>query len=167
MSEDQKLPVEFDFSNLTEQQMRDQKVPFLDNKEDLSKFIQALVDRPHEYGTCVHAMSMAAVVAFNYVAKQLGCTGFQSSCADLDFIRRTRMIQEPFYLVTLRKVFYPQYNITEEIQEFIKKNKDWIREEAKRKMDTDDINNVHPEVWAHWQRLASLDSPEAPKEIEE
>ena len=40
-----------------------------------------------------------AVAAFNFVVRQLGVSGFQSSCADLDFIRRTRHLDGPFMLI--------------------------------------------------------------------
>ena len=73
-----------------EKEMRDAKVPWPKTEEQLQQYVNSLVERPHDYGTCVYAMSMAATAAFNYVAGQLGVTGFQSSCADMDVIRRTR-----------------------------------------------------------------------------
>jgi len=74
----------------TEKEMREAKEPWPYTEQQLTEYIASLVDRQHDYGTCVYAMSLAAAAAFNYVAHKLGVTGFQSSCADLDFIRRTR-----------------------------------------------------------------------------
>jgi hypothetical protein len=83
----------------TEQQMRDAKVPWPLTKEQLVEYVESLATRTHDYGTCVYAMSMAAQAAFNYVSRMLGVTGFQASCADLDFIRRTRSMDGPFMLI--------------------------------------------------------------------
>ncbi len=90
----------------TEQQLRDEKNPWPKTKEELHKYIDALMDQQHDYGTCVYAMSLAATAAFNYVAGALGSSGFQSSCADMDIIRRTRGIDGPFMFLDFNDELY-------------------------------------------------------------
>lgn len=85
--------------DLNEPEMRDSTVPTFDTPIQVMDYIESLVTQDHDYGTCVYAMSMAAVAAYNYVARKLGVTGFQASCADLDIVRRNRRIDGPFMLV--------------------------------------------------------------------
>lgn len=93
----------------TEAEMRDADVPWPESMEDLAAYINGLVDRPHDYGTCVYAMSMAAVAAFRHVAGKLGVSGFQASCADMDVLRRIRRIDGGFRIVVYDDLLYPQY----------------------------------------------------------
>src|SRR5690606_28183360 len=93
----------------TEVELRDAEVPWLKDPDDLAAYIASLVERPHDYGTCVYAMSMAATAAFNYVAGRLGASGFQASCADMDILRRTRSLKNGFCLVDYDGILYPQY----------------------------------------------------------
>lgn len=92
----------------TEEEMAETKAPTPGSIEELGEYVQGLVDRPHSYGTCVYAMSLAAVAAFNYVARELGVTGFQASCADLDILRQTRGWTWGKVL-DYNKLLYPQY----------------------------------------------------------
>src|SRR5690606_31751241 len=85
--------------SMDEAQMRAAEVPWPETMDELTAYIEGLVEREHDYGTCVYAMSMAAVAAFQHVAKRLGVTGFQASCADMDVLRRTRNLDGPFMLV--------------------------------------------------------------------
>jgi hypothetical protein len=52
-----------------ESDMRKAKVPWPQSEEELTEYINSLVYRNHDYGTCVYAMSMAAVAAFQYVSQ--------------------------------------------------------------------------------------------------
>lgn len=93
---------------MTEQQMREAKVPTPGDVDELVAYIRGLVERPHDYGTCCYAMSMAATAAFNYVARQLGVTGYQASCADMDILSRTRGWKWG-RLLNYENLLYPQY----------------------------------------------------------
>lgn len=90
----------------TEHQLREEEVITPKSVKELTKYINDLVKQKHDYGTCVYAMSMAATAAFNYVSSELGVSGFQASCADLDFIRRSRGIKGPFMIVDLYDELY-------------------------------------------------------------
>lgn len=138
----------------TEKELREADVPWLKTSDELAAYIKALVDRPHDYGTCVYAMSMAAVAAFHHVASVLGVTGLQASCADMDILRRTRRLDGPFMFIKAEDALYPQYDIEGNVREFIEKQADWLAEEARKKLaDTSNVR-AHPNVVAHWERLA-------------
>ena len=140
---------------LTEQEMREAKVPWPKTQDELMEYIQSLVEREHDYGTCVYAMSMAAVAAYYYVAHKLGVTGFQASCADLDILRRTRDMKHGFRIIDYEKLLYPQYLTPDHfpsVDQLLKDNIDWLSEEAKRLLD--ESPNAHPDVKGHWKRLA-------------
>ena len=140
-------------------EMRDATIPFFETEKELYAYIDGLVKMEHDYGTCVYAMSSAAVAAFNYVARQLGCTGFQASMADLDIIRRTRHMRGPFRITNYEDLLYPQY-CTEEhfptMKTLILENITWLAEQAKIKLET--APESHPDVVSHWQWLVTLDN---------
>lgn len=141
-------------TQLTEEQMRLLVAPTPNNLNDLSAFIEEVVGQDHEYGTCVYAMSLAAVAAYNYVASRLGVTGFQASCADLDILRRTRNIEGPFMLLDLNDCLYPNRDYAARLDEFIGKNELWLRLQARKKLAESRGNKVNPQVMAHWIFLA-------------
>lgn len=138
---------------MNEQEMRNSEVPTFATSESLRDYIKNLVDQEHDYGTCVYAMSMAAVAAYNYVAKQLGVTGFQASAADLDIIRRNRHMDGPFLLVDGHDALFPQYDLRQKLDDFLENIKPWLKEQAIEKLA--EVEAAHPEVVAHWERLAA------------
>lgn len=136
----------------TEQEMRGSTIPKHQNVAELSEYIESLVKREHDYGTCVYAMSMAAVAAFNYVAHELGVTGFQASCADMDILRRTRSLAGPAMLLDGENLLYPQYDLQKRVADWIANCGPWLAEEATKKLA--DSPGAHPQIIEHWQRLA-------------
>ena len=118
----------------TEKEMRDEEAPCPNTTDELLSYVKSLTDRPHDYGTCVYAMSLAATAAFQHVAHVLGVTGFQASCADLDIIRRTRGWEGPFILLKAEDMLYPQYDIPGKLVEALNEWRDWAAEEAKKKI---------------------------------
>lgn len=139
--------------------MREADVPTHDTLDELSKYIQSLVGQKQDYGTCVYAMSMAAVAAFNYVARSLGVTGFQASCADLDVIRRTRRLKGPFMLIDADKMLYPQYNIEGDVRKALNEWLPWASEEARKLLYS---NEAHPNIVRHWKHLATAAPAQEP-----
>jgi hypothetical protein len=138
----------------TEAEMRDAKDPWPRSPEELTKYIAELVDRPHSYGTTVYAMSLAAVAAFHYVAHRLGVSGFQASCADMDFLKRTRSYEHGFKILDAGNLLYPQYNLEQEARDFVDKMRPQLAEEA-RKLLRESGDHAHPNVRRHWEELAS------------
>jgi hypothetical protein len=139
----------------TEAEMREAKVPTPLTKEQLTEYIESLVNRSHDYGTCVYAMSMAATAAFNYMAHQIGSSGFQASCADLDIVRRTRGINGPFMLVDGENALYPQYDLHARLSEAMEEWKPWLKEQAEKRL-AETPENINSAVTEHWKKLAGV-----------
>lgn len=137
----------------TEQEMREYKVPFPQSLDELNEFITSLTERQHDYGSSAYAMSLAATAAFNYIGGKLGTTGFQASCADLDFLRRTRGLDGPFMIMKAEDMLYPQYSLPGNLAEAMDKWEEWAAEQAKKKL-AESGNTAHPDVRAHWVKLA-------------
>jgi hypothetical protein len=136
--------------------LRDLDMPWAKTDADLVEIIKALSDREHDYGTCVYAMSIAAEAAFNLMAHKLQVTGFQASCADMDFIGRVRHWKNGFRLINYDDLLYPQYRHSfDELswESLVRENKDHLQKEARKMLA--ESPNAHPEVLAHWQRLAA------------
>lgn len=140
-------------SATTEAEMRAAADPWPYTREQLLQYIDSLTERSHDYGTCVYAMSLAALAAFNFVARKLGVTGFQSSCADLDFLRRNRNIAGPFIILKADDALYPQSDPLEKFLEARAQWRPWLAEEAKKKLA--ESEHAHPNVVAHWKKLAA------------
>lgn len=140
---------------LTEREMRDTEAARPKTIGELSDYVEALVKRDHDYGTCVYAMSLAANAAFNYVAGQLGVTGFQASCADLDIVRRTRGLKGPFMLIDAEKMLYPQYSLPTQLAEALQEWGQWAADEARKRLAEHDDGFAHADVLQHWRDLAA------------
>jgi len=138
----------------TEEQMRATKAPWPKSMAELTTYIDSLVQRPHSYGTCVYAMSLAAVAALNYVSGKLGTTGFQASCADLDILRQTRNL-EFGQLCDFNQLLYPQYCDDKHFpswRSILREHRKKFAELAKAKLAENDT--ACDEVKAHWRMLA-------------
>lgn len=146
-----------------EQEMRDSEAPCPKTIEELAAFVDSMVGGQHDYGTCVYAMSLSAVAAFNFVASRLGVTGFQASCADMDILARTRGWKWGRVL-DYENLLYPQYCDSDHFPsaaELIEQNKDELAKRARVKLK-ESSGNAHPNVLAHWNYLSAL-SPEPSK----
>jgi len=138
----------------TEAEMRTEEAPSPETMEALGEYITSLVEREHDYGTCVYAMSLAATAAFQHVASRLGATGFQASCADLDILRRTRLMDGPFTILKAKDMLYPQYDLPEKLREAMESWRDWAATECAKKLK-ESGEHTHPDVKAHWERMAT------------
>ena len=140
----------------TEVEMRDATVPRIRSEEELLAYVRSLVKRPHDYGTCVYAMSMAAVAAFNYAASELGVTGFQASCADLDILRRIRGLKHGFRVLDYGNLLYPQYWDEEHFPDapaILRGDPDLHRKLAEEARANLARGGAHANVQEHWRRL--------------
>lgn len=141
----------------TEKEMREVTVPTFNSMEELTKYINSLVNRPHDYGTCAYAMSMAATATFNYIARKLGVTGFQASCAEMDILRRTRGF-EFGKVVDYSRLLFPQYCNEDHFPSAntLLNNPDILSELAKKaRIQLEDKSN-HPiseSVKEHWRGI--------------
>ncbi len=142
----------------SEQEMRDTTAPTPKTLEELSAYVESLVMRNHDYGTCCYAMSLAATAAFNYVAQKLGVTGFQASCADLDILRRTRGL-ENFKVVNYHDLLYPHHCTEDRFPSWgdlmeDPKIRGWLREKAVALLAKNE-EFVAPMVKLHWEQIAA------------
>ena len=147
-----------DIKKMTEAELRESKVPWPKTEKELTDYINSLVDREHDYGTCVYAMSMAATATFYYVSSKLGVTGFQASCADMDIIRRTRSMESGFMILNYENLLYPQCCDDEHFpgwKELIAKNKEHLAKKAKEKLANGGSANEN--VRKHWELLAGCE----------
>jgi hypothetical protein len=140
----------------TEEQMRTTPPASPETIEALCEYVGSLVNRPHDYGTCVYALSHAAVAAFNFVASKLGVTGFQASMADMDILTHTRNFQRG-RILDYYNLLYPQYLNSEHFpswDELLDTQREWLAEEAAKLLkENSDIADVA--VAAHWKRLVA------------
>lgn len=146
-----------DWKTATEEQLRDATVPWPKTLAELTDIIEGLREREHTYGTCVYAMSIAATAAFYYMASDLGVTGFQASCADLDVLKRTRSYKHGFQIIDYDKLLYPQYDdelrlSPEKLLADKSTSAAVVREAKKRLLET---KSAHPDVVAHWRHLVA------------
>lgn len=137
-----------------EKTLRELNLDWPDSVEELNEVIKALTERQHDYGTCVYAMSIAAEATFNFVAQQLGVTGFQAGAADLDIVRRTRGFKGPFALIDASNLLYPQYDIRRNVEELLVKWQPWAKEQAEQRL-AEKSSTVAPHVEQHWRELAA------------
>jgi len=147
-----------DIKDMNEKELRETKVEWPKRKEELIEYIDSLVERDHDYGTCVYAMSMAAVAAFYYVSHKLGVTGFQASCADMDILRRTRSLKNGFMLIDYEKLLYPHYLNNEHFptkESLMEDVGEQLAEAAKKKLEETN-GDVHPNVKQHWENIVNL-----------
>jgi hypothetical protein len=137
--------------------LRDLDMPWPETLKDLDRVVNALLERQHDYGTCVYAMSLASITAFHLVARHLGVTGFQASCADMDFLKRSRLIKR-FRIQDLGNLLYPQYaDKFNGWAALLEENKEWLAEEARKNLAEN--ATAHPDVVAHWKYLIEAAKP--------
>lgn len=151
---------------MTEAELRDSKVIWPHSEHELMGYIRSLIDRTHDYGTCVYAMSMAATAAFNYAGYVLGTTGFQAGCADMDILRRTRGMDMGFRIINYENLLYPQYindGYFPSLSKLIADNREMLAKEAKKRLDRPGA--VADRVQAHWEWLVSEFSQNATEDI--
>jgi hypothetical protein len=153
------------FKTATEKELCDIKfdeMVFPETEEQLLALIRALLDREHDYGTCVYAMSFCALSAFHYASAVLGSTGFQASCADLDFLRRSRWMENGFRIVDYNNLLYPQYYFGNEKfpdkLTLLMENLESLQEAVRKKMREGEDRGwgASPGVLAHWNWILSL-----------
>lgn len=131
-------------------------------EEELVDYINATVSRGEQgYGESAAATGMIAAAAFNYAASKLGITGYQASFASMDVYRRTTSTKGPFMVVKAEKALYPQYDLLDDIRQFLSECNDWLTEEARKKLTEEEARKkleggvgAHPAVVEHWQKLA-------------
>lgn len=106
------------------------------------------------YTACIEAMRDASVLAFNYVADQLGVTGFQASVAALQAYGTVMHIDGPFMMQRLEDALYPQYDLPGRVLQWMdsEDSQRWLVEQATLRL-SGDTEHVAPGVLAHWEDI--------------
>lgn len=127
---------------------------------DLTKIISDLLSQSHDYNGTVHAISKATKVTHDLMAVELGASGFQVSCSELEFLKQCREMELGFEVRDYSELMYPQYCNEREFKSWedtIKENKEVFKEEAKKRIEKHkNGKGVHPHVMKHWEWLAKL-----------
>lgn len=110
------------------------------------------------YGKAVEAMWRSAYVTHEYVASQLGVTGFQHSMSSLTLLGALNGIDGPYMLITVNDVLYPQYDVVGRVAEFLNSEdvRKWLVEQAKEKLaefEAVDGGFASSVVAAHWRTI--------------
>jgi len=122
------------------------------------------------YNLSADALWKAALLAFNYAAREVGASGFQAEWAALRFYSEALHIDGPFGIVRAENALYPQYDEVAKIRGWIDVEwREWIAEQASTKLAEYDANptttwtdddgveqttyRVAPRVVAHWRAL--------------
>lgn len=139
-------------------------------QEELLEVIRdCLEEGANDYGKSAEAMHDAAIATFNYMSHMQGNTGFQASYAALKMLGTINGYEGPYGLIKADNMLFPQYPTgAEQGYEFHVKWRDWLQEAAKEKMaefpdgpvtkvadDGFTMTSPHPNVWAHWEKLAN------------
>lgn len=124
--------------------------------EALPTFIAKLTqDYQHDYGTICHAASAAAIGAAWAVDKgpQGGITGFQAGAIMWGFISHWMSYEgQPLRLVNFHDMLYPQH--ADRFEKTISpETHSYLVEQAKKMLDERGL--AHPDVVAHWERIAA------------
>ena len=139
-------------TNMTESELRDFNPEWPKTTDELVALIKKLVEQKHDYGTCVYAMSIAAVSAFHYVARELGCHRISSLLRRLGHHQANSGMEGPFILLKGQDMLYPQYDLPRKLCAAMDEWREWAKKEAQKKLDSG--TQAHPDVIAHWKKLA-------------
>lgn len=140
--------------------------------EEITAYLDELATMQHDYNTSAEALMCATVATFNCMAGVLGNTGFQAGWAAISAYGEIERIDGPFGIVRGESMLYPQQSSpTEKAAEFEEKWAEWAADEARKKLEehpevvyeehtfedgkTMAFPNVHPDVHAHWAKLAA------------
>jgi hypothetical protein len=122
-------------------------------EQELLDYLHSIEEKPHDYNSIAQSLADVTVAMFNYFASKHGMTGFQVGWAGLQIIKMTRGLEAPFGIIDGSRLLYPQYDIKEQVDEWIEEWKPEIGKIAKQKLAEAD-NQVHPNVINRWKELS-------------
>ena len=110
------------------------------------------------YWAIPELIAAAAYATFSFFASSESITGNQASHADLGFIGRTRGLKCPFGMVVADLLLYPQMDHRNRVLAMMDSWQPWLAQEAKKRL-AESSQTAHPDVVAHWKKLAAYDEP--------
>lgn len=126
--------------------------------DKLPAFLKELCDGyGHDYGTICHAVAAAALAAAHVIDQSPngGITGFQAGAVMWEFVRHWLHEDGPMSLVKYQDLLYPQYE--HNFKTISRATADWIKAEAKKLLKMQE--RTHPDIKAHWERIAKGEIP--------
>jgi len=146
-----------------EDKLRDLACPKVETIEDLVNVVNTYRNGKHTYGTSAYAAAIVAEAAFNFMARELGLTGFQAGFASMRLVGRIKNIDGPFMIMKARDALYPQMDLRGHLQEALDEWKPWLQQEAQQLLDENqkrkETMRAHANVVARWRHLASGGAP--------
>lgn len=142
---------------LSERHLRQTIAPHPRTSAGLKRYIDWLLRRPHDYGSSVMAASLVATAAVNHAGKALGNLGFMHRLSVSDFVRRGLSLEGSFIIIKADDLLYPQFNPQEKLVNVMETWRPWLKEEAKKRLAEKPNGYVHPDVVAHWKKLAAFE----------
>ena len=122
--------------------------------DSIGEFLHHLgEDYNHDYGTICHAIAAGAIAAAHAIDRgpQGGITGFQAGAIMWEFIRKWQHYDDiPLRLTKFDDMLYPQSEYR--FNTITKETAKWLQDKAKALLT--EKEDVHPNVKAHWEKLA-------------
>lgn len=143
---------------MTEKELQDYKLPKINTDKELVDFINKMISVGNSYNTAPYSIALSAYAVFMYVAEKLEVTGFQASCADIQFLKRTRDLEDGFSIVDYSKLLYPQYKDSFEKYSFdnlLRENLPHLKERAKKLLE-EKGDYTHENVIKHWKMIVDM-----------
>lgn len=143
---------------MTEKELQEYEVPSIYSEKELLDFINKMIVCGNSYQTAPYSMALSAYAVFNYVAQKLQVTEYQAEFADLEFIKRTRGMEDGFVIIDYENLLYPQYK--DEFNKYsfnnlLKRNLPHLKERAKELLKKDS-GFAHENVIKHWKMIVEL-----------
>jgi len=128
-------------------------------QEELTEFVRHLTeDFEHDYGTIVHAIAAAMTATYSMMnhSDQGGITGFQASCLAWEMVNVFMGNAEGGRrILKMEDLLYPQ--MASKFTTISPETAEWIQTEAKKRLV--EIPDAHPNVIAHWEKVAAGEIP--------
>lgn len=124
-------------------------------QKDIVSRLKRLRGDGYDYSSVCHEILDLLLDCFGYAAHVQGITGFQASMIDMAFLAASRG-SEHLALQDLEQLLYPQHlDRFKSAADLILENIEWLRPAAQKLLDEKDAGPLHPDVKAHWERLAN------------
>lgn len=146
---------------MTDEEFSKMEMPWPDSVQELTSYIEEVKEKYNtSYGDAVYGPALAAIASFNYVASQMGLSGFQADYSEMLFLKKLRYIKHGFKILNFDNLLYPQYlndfNLSAET--LIRKNLDELKKAAKEELEKNP--NAAQEVRDHWIYITEIPDSE-------
>jgi len=145
-----------------EKEMRNVKVPWPDDKDELLNFIDNTLERGMTgYGSAATASGLIAIAAFRFASSKMGLTGFQASHGAIEFIKRFYNLDYGFKVLDYEKLLFPQNWNREKFPDaynILKENREALAEAAQEELDKKS-EHMSEGVEKHLKELANKENP--------